>query len=355
MLDAVTNQPAIFCVQKAAKKKVCTEQDFIKADKLSFGDEIGSITNRITTMFDVLAKFEPGSKEYQELEYRIMTGQNYQQNSIDKSKGIISKSMPKEWYSAAKNKIKEDDTLDVIKEKEFNMSILADKKPYFFIYNYPHLMKELNDVRKGYNEQSMMEFGFTIEELVDMENLTEEQQEVVGNYKRDYPVHENDCVMNRICWKLEEELDVALSKRHKIEEFDYDLMKSNKKYSDINYNKIKTLYTNYRLEVLTANTERSFKIKRSGTDDSAYKQKYVDLFKEEAEKICSNKFELCNIMVDLVKENKVSSQFTWAICEDTIIENLLDKNGNKFKCLVQEENGEVDFAGKRFTVKEKIV
>ena len=52
---------------------------------MSFGSEIGAITNRSTSMFDVLAKFEPGSREYEELMYRIICSIQYQQNSIKAS------------------------------------------------------------------------------------------------------------------------------------------------------------------------------------------------------------------------------------------------------------------------------
>ena len=65
-----------------------------KSNKDGFGDKIGSITNRITSMFDVLAGQEVGSKEYNTLMYRIMCGQHYQQNAIDRIKGIKFVDMP---------------------------------------------------------------------------------------------------------------------------------------------------------------------------------------------------------------------------------------------------------------------
>ena len=50
-------------------------------------------------MIDLASSFLKDSTEYNELQYRIICGQNYQQNAIDKMKGIICKTMPKEWYS----------------------------------------------------------------------------------------------------------------------------------------------------------------------------------------------------------------------------------------------------------------
>ena len=83
ILKNTLNSPTIMCVQRKAKKIIPTEDDIIQANKLAFNDDIGIITNHVTSMFDVQAKFPHESKEYKTLEYRIMCGQLYQQNSID--------------------------------------------------------------------------------------------------------------------------------------------------------------------------------------------------------------------------------------------------------------------------------
>ena len=83
ILKNTKNSPTIVCLQKSAKKCVPTEEDIIAANKLAFNDDIGTITNRVTSMFEVQAGFAPDTPEYKELEYRIMCGQHYQQCSID--------------------------------------------------------------------------------------------------------------------------------------------------------------------------------------------------------------------------------------------------------------------------------
>ena len=72
----------IICMQRKAKKIVPSEDDIVKANKLAFNDEIGKVTNNATSMFEVMAGFEPNSEEHKVLEYRIMCSQNYQQNTI---------------------------------------------------------------------------------------------------------------------------------------------------------------------------------------------------------------------------------------------------------------------------------
>lgn len=83
ILKNTQNPPTIVCIQRKADKTIPTEEDIISANKLGFNDEIGVVTNHATSMFEVQAGFEKGSKEYNELEYRIMCSQLYQQNTID--------------------------------------------------------------------------------------------------------------------------------------------------------------------------------------------------------------------------------------------------------------------------------
>jgi hypothetical protein len=67
--------PALMCAQRKADKKISTEKDFIESNISSFGNEIGSTTNRITGMYEVRDGFSPHSKEHEVLSYRIKCGQ----------------------------------------------------------------------------------------------------------------------------------------------------------------------------------------------------------------------------------------------------------------------------------------
>ena len=82
LVNKMKRLPALMCVQRKAKAIIPTDEDMIKANIDSFGDDIGKTTNWITSMFDVQAQFEKGSPEYEELDYRIKCGQLFQQNAI---------------------------------------------------------------------------------------------------------------------------------------------------------------------------------------------------------------------------------------------------------------------------------
>lgn len=65
----------IMCVQRKGTKCIPTEDDLVKANIASFGDDIGKTTNWITSMYDVQARYPVWSAEYEMLAYRIKCGQ----------------------------------------------------------------------------------------------------------------------------------------------------------------------------------------------------------------------------------------------------------------------------------------
>lgn len=82
LVENLKELPAIMCVQRRARKKIVSDDDAIEANIASFGDEIGKTTNWITSMFEVQSHFDKDSEEYKILEYRIMSGQLFQQNAM---------------------------------------------------------------------------------------------------------------------------------------------------------------------------------------------------------------------------------------------------------------------------------
>ena len=223
--------PALMCAQRRATKRVPTEDDFIRSNIESFGNDIGQTTNWITSMFEVRARFEKGSEEYDTLSYRIRCGQLYQQNAIDKAKGIVCKPMPRLWYDRhAANKSESD--------AKFQRNIVADKKPYFMRYIYPMLSKQYNTYIKNTDKNALREFQMTVAELkaIPENDLTERQAEFLKYYKYRMPVGMNACVMNKICWRFEDEFDGHIGKHNSAIKFDYSIMRSEEEYTTKQYN-----------------------------------------------------------------------------------------------------------------------
>ena len=65
----------IVCEQSSGGKVKITETLLRKSNANGFGNDVGSITNKVTAMYDVLASLEKGSVEYETLMDRILCGQ----------------------------------------------------------------------------------------------------------------------------------------------------------------------------------------------------------------------------------------------------------------------------------------
>lgn len=341
----------IVCVQGSASKELPTEKGFIKANKNSFGSDIGSITNRGTSMYDMLANFEKGSKEYNELLYRLICIQDYQQNSIDKSKGCLARPMPKEWYEWKPNKVLEGDSEEIIKEKEFNQRILADKKPYFFIYNYPTLKKEYRDYFKPNDQTCRVKFGIGLQELMFKKYKTEQEIKFLDNFKKEAPVSMANSTMNKIAWIIEEHYMNTKFDFH-IEDFDCGKLKSDVEYSMTMYNRVAKLKEEYDLSVKES-IKASIKNREHSIDTNELKTVLLDYFKEQAFEICNDEKVLCNIVVDMCyKNSNKSKQFAWSICGEQMIENLLNHHNRKISYPTQDENGDIQYKGLKFKMEE---
>ena len=85
----------------------------------------------------------------------------------DKAKGIVAKPMPRYWHDRhSVNQIEDPE------EKRFQLSIVADKKPYFMRIIYPALARQYNTYIKTANRNARREFGMSIEELDQSDRTT---------------------------------------------------------------------------------------------------------------------------------------------------------------------------------------
>lgn len=346
LLKNTKELPVLMCTQKKGDKVLITNKNLIESDMKGFGDEIGSITNKITEMFDIKSNFSKDSKEYNELEYRIMCGQKFQQDSIDKIKGIECKPMPKYWYDI--HKINKNDT--------FNMSILANKKPYFFIYNYENLKSEYNKFIKKSQEKCIMLFGKNINSLMEKPSTIEENDFIYW-YNVLNPITDYPSTMNKISHYCEQAfVDCLKILNSKKATFDYTILKNDKfKYTPEIFNSVKKLCDEYRKKCEEQTIKDKTSFKKSNKTIRYYDNKLIltKSLKEELFTICNNQYELANIMLDLFYNDNKNKQFAWDISGEIFIENLLEKNNHQIKFLELSENGDVEYNGFNFT--ERIV
>ena len=339
--------PALMCAQRKAAKRVSLEADFVRSNIESFGNDIGQTTNWITSMFDVQAQYEPGSPEYDVLAYRIKCGQLFQQNAIDKAKGIVCKPMPRNWHDRhSANKI-EDEAV-----RRLYRDVVADKKPYFMRYIYPALSKQYNTYIKNTDKNALREFQMTVAEMnaIQRGELTERQEEFLRYYRYRMPVGTHKCIMNRICWRFEEAFDGYIGRHNASTQFDYKIMRGSDEYTMRQYNAIRRLYEDYNKRL--SNYAVFSDYERVDEYDSFTTLSTMNSeFRKECSLICPNKYALCNIVLDLCYQKSATRRFAWGMCGSEIIHNLLKNNNHSISFPTLDVNGDIEYCGNRFSIK----
>lgn len=345
------NLPPIHCLQRKAKKIIPTEDDIFISNINSFGNAVGAVTNKSTAMFEVRARFPKDSNEWNILSYRIKCIQQSQQNEIDKTKGIVAKSMPKYWYDWFSTKIEENDDDKTKEWKEFQRSIIADKKPYFFRYVYPIENTKWLKYQKDNSTKCLMLFGIELDTLLSTQIIGEPENNFINNYYKRIPLGIAPCTINRICWKVENEF--KSENINEIEPFDYNLLKAQSiNYSEDDYSSIFKVYKEY----ISDRRKLDSIIHSQKTDDfdrNSMRALLINHFKKKCTVICPDKEKLCNILIDICyKDSNNSKRFVWDMCGDVIINNLLNRANGIINYPVQDENGDFEYCGIRFSIQK---
>ena len=347
LLDAFEYKTTLMCEQESSVKKKPEEDDYVRSDINGFGDSIGSVTNKATNMISLREQFNKDSEEYKRLTYRISTMMNYQQNAIDRIKGVVARPVPKEWLNARMFKIEEDDDDDIIQDKQINANIAAEIKPWFFIYRYSQLKSELDKYMKAVKSNCKIRFGKSLDDLYASENKTDEEESFIYHYEKYLPVSRAPGTMNRICWKIEDAFrstDVLPNV-----EFDKSILKSDAEYSQEEYEQVWNLYDEYNkgMQLFLKKQKQN----DLGDDEVGFDVVHLkDIFADECSKICPNSEVLANIVVDLCYTSNKNKTFAWDVAGEQIFNNVLKNSGYTMQYPVKDENGDIEFDGKTFSL-----
>lgn len=350
LLESFSYKMTLMCIQSKASKRIPTEDDFVSSEIAGFGDTIGSITNRATNMISLRDKFDENSEEYFLLSYRINTMMNYQQNAIDRIKGVVARPIPKTWIDVRACKIKDSDDEETKHKMKVSKIVAADLKPYFFIYRYDHIKVKYDKYNKLVNSNCKIRFGKSLDDIQHSDLLTDEEQMFLDSYEKYLPVSIAPGVINRICWKIEnafQSLDVMPDV-----EFDYSILKSNEEYGKDEYNTIKSLYDEY-------NKSMQIFLKGIKKNDSSKEERdmYMDQlsksFSDACSSVCPNSEVLANILVDVCYTSNKNKSFAWDIAGEQIYRNVLKNNMNRIQFPIADENGDIEFCGNTFSLYTK--
>ena len=299
---------AIECVQRKANKIIINEKEVKKTNKNGMGNQVGQITNRVTSMIEVLSRFKEGSNEYNDLLYRIECGQLHQQDELDKIKGIIAKPMAKYWYN-----------LGACKDNHYLQSICAYRKPYFMIYIYDEIKRKYKNYIKESEIKCAALYDCSIQDLYSKkDNLTDEQKDFLFWYEYKMPVGIGACAMNKICWYVESQLDGYKSQLHHDSTFDYNRLKVKRRCTEEHRKALHDLEQEYRECIKEYKANRS-----SDKEQSNNNRKYLcEKFRQEAIELCPNDEERMNIILDITYGYKGNRQFCWDCIGDLLIKRL---------------------------------
>ena len=352
LLDAFEYKTTLMCVQESTPKKVPTEADYIKSDINGMGDSIGSVTNKATNMISLREQFAPDSEEYKELTYRISTMMNYQQNAIDRIKGVVARPVPREWLDAKMFKVKSGDDSETVHKKQVNTNIAAEIRPWFFIYRYSHIKTKLDKYVKSCKSNCKIRFGKTIEELYSSDCRTDEEEDFLYYYEKYMPVSRAPGTMNRICYKIED----AFQSTDVLPDvyFDINILKNDSEYTEDEFEAVKMLYDEYNKDIQLV-LRKQKKNEESDENVGLVVDQLKQTFLEECNKICPNSEVLSNIVVDLCYSSSKNKTFAWDVAGEQIYKNVLKKNNNTISFPIKDENGDFEFCGERFSLQTKVI
>lgn len=318
--------PAIACVQHTVDKVEVTESGILKSNLNGMGNNVGTITNRVTSMMETQAHYEKGSKEWNELEYRITCGQDYQQNEIDKLKGIKTKSMPSYWYHYG-----------ACKGDKFLQSVCTDKRPYFMIYARDDYRAKYNKYISATDERCLVNLGLSLDELINKyengEVLSDPEHNFLMWYYRRLPFGMGACSMNKICWHIESEFSGYKIGLKRNSDFDYTVLKVKRRCTKQHKEQIEELMDSYIRHI---NLFKHHAANQGIKDPIIYnedtqkralgRQLMASQYRKKARAICPNDDERLNIVLDICYGENKNKMFCWDIVGDLICTRLEELN-----------------------------
>ena len=342
--------PALDCQQHKAPKMVPTEESIAASNKRGFKNKVGSITNIGTSMLNLQSKFSMGSPEWDELEYRTICIQHFQQLSIDSVKGIKMTPMNNQWNNISQCLPSKDDNEDAKLLKEFNKNICAYRKPFFFIYRYNTTKSQYDSYVKRVDSKLKQKYHISLNELLNSDDLTEELLREREVYYNRCPVDMSPGTINRIAWAVNQKFE-DFDRLPQVK-FDKEIIKSGIEYSSDDYYKVRDVYNEYKASIV--NLAKKTKMDEvNEEEDGAADKSIIDLvFKGKFYEICSNGKMLCDILIDLLYDKPNAKGVVWDMCGDVIIDNLLHKSSYEIEYPeVVDDNEEFSCCRKKFRMK----
>lgn len=347
-----TNLPALRCIQHKATKEIISEENLIQSNINGFGSQIGQITNRCTSMTSLMANYTEDDEEYRVLKYRTQCMQAVQQAEIDKSKGIKTYPMQKSWYMINECQQKDEYSDEYNKKMAFYEKICAHKKPYFFGYNYPSLMKEYKETTNKAMTNARQKFRMELDDMIETyksgDEISLEQKIFTERFLRSLKLDSSESTCNMICWEIESAFDGK--KCYAPNKVDiYSLLRRDEECSSLILDKIVK-------ECKQSEKKRAIKCiiefllnKRELEDEPDYRNVDFDIG-DVLSSICNNEEMLCDLLLDYCYKYHGNKEILWTVCGETLLRRLSE--GRTLYYPIVDVDGDFEVQGKKYSMKK---
>jgi len=348
-------------------KIVFTEDDLYYADLFSFGSIIGSITNKGSIAYTMLPVIEEeygrDSEEVKLIISRLQQCCKAQSAQIDKAKiGREVKGIPDDWIKYKVPSIDSngevlntDEELDLI---QIHNHTLLTKKPYFFKYLYDDTKRTYSNYINTVNMNCKNKFFMTTNELENLKRQTIEQKEFIENYYRYMPVTISDSPMNVLCRYIESiNFDIKAKLKTDGNNNIYKLYLNNKfEFNQDLYNKVIQVIDDSlkSARYIWASAKNNKKDYNNEEKETTPYPLYAEILGSKLNELNSNIYELTNYVVKYFYEYKPSSNkdILWSVYGKYIYHNLKQKNNNICYFPFPDDNGDIIYLGKKYSLRE---
>lgn len=341
-----------------ANPDIITSYNLYQADLFAFGSIIGSITNKSTSAYALLPTLEEDSLEYEVTMNRLKMCTKLQSAQIDKAKiGKNVKGIPQRWTKF--QKIRNNDSEEEKKEKEFYNRILLGRHPYFFIYLYKGTYSKYKKYVASYDLSCRQKFGISLEELLNQKRKTKEEKEFLDLYYKFMPVIDSDSVANSLC-KYIESIDFQI--KQKIKNEDNNNVWQTYLHPGISHNEETYLLVlkEYKAYNKSIKDMRSIGVYRHPVKERYDKDlgrtiegRYEE-FKRIMNSLCSNVYELVNYLVKIfyVEYPGSNKDLLWNTYGKYIFRNIKRKREEVIKFPFPDSGGDIEYLNKMYSLKE---
>jgi len=344
--------------KSTVEKEFIKEEELYIADIQSFNSTIGQITNISTSFYELLSKFEDdenSQKEKEAILERLKLIRKAQGDAIDKAKGIKIEPMPKHWT----RRVKWEDGMSQ-EEVDFNNSIAADRKPYFFRYLYPAENAKYIDYIKKENDVCETKFFRTLNELLSLpesELSAKEREYLETKYYRYIPLIDYNGRMNKLCHYMEDNLAViGKSRRYHTPPEIRALMYSdeNRDFDQAHIDFMDKIYREFKKakEIFRVSRKNGFE------DTSDAVNVFNDTVKELRNCIIDEVGESMEYQCDLALyvsyeiHHSRTKDFCWELFGGQIVRNIERNSATPVMLPVPDENGNIEYLGKTYSLME---